>query len=91
MLKSIRDYKKQHPNATDQQAMQHVMKFKVPCTVEGAPQWYRTQLSDLLAMVQHWGMPSIFLTLTAGDKPNGPGKVQWSEVRCDCGDTMPLL
>jgi hypothetical protein len=79
LLKCITKYKKSHPNATTADALTHVMRYLVPRTLEGSPPWYRAQLADLLAMVQKWGMPAQFLTLTAGDKTlNG---VQWEEVR----------
>jgi hypothetical protein len=78
LLKYITKYKRAHPDATTTDAIKHVMKYCVPRTLEGSPMWYRTQLADLLAMVKKWGMPTQFLTLTAGDKQMGA--VQWKEV-----------
>jgi hypothetical protein len=35
--------------------------------------------NDLLAMVNHFGMPDLFLTLTSADK--APHGLKWEEVR----------
>jgi hypothetical protein len=64
--------------STVKEALQHVMKYKVPQDVAGSPSWHRKQFNDLLAMVRHFGMPSMFLTLTAADK--APHGLQWQEV-----------
>jgi hypothetical protein len=78
LQKAIHDYKKRHPNATDDQIIANMVKHKVPASVAGSPQWHGKHLADLLAMVDRWGMPHFFLTLTAGDRDkNG---TQWSQM-----------
>jgi hypothetical protein len=62
------------------EAMRHVMKYKVSDDLIGSPSWHRKMFNDLLAMVQHFGMPHMFLTLTAADK--APAGLQWEEVGC---------
>lgn len=69
-----------HPGCTTADAIANVIKYKVPRTLEGTPQWYRAQLSELLSMVKKWGMPALFMTLTAGDKPPRNGGSRWTEV-----------
>ena len=56
--------------------MQHVLKHTVPSTVPGSPAWFRQQLQNLLAMVDAWGLPSFFLTLTADEH----SALKWSEI-----------
>jgi hypothetical protein len=61
------------------QALQHVMKYKVSDDVIGTPSWHRKMFNDLVAMVNHFGMPHLFLTLTSADKAPNPG-LKWDEV-----------
>jgi hypothetical protein len=61
------------------QALRHVMKYKVSDDVIGTPSWHRKMFNDLLAMVNHFGMPDLFLTLTSADK--APHGLKWEEVR----------
>jgi hypothetical protein len=41
-----------------------VIKYKLLESLTCFPRWYPTQLYDLLAMVDTYGLPHIFLTLT---------------------------
>ncbi len=60
-------YKQQHPNSTEAEMFEHLAKYKVPGDFSGSPSWHRNALKDLQCIVQHYGMPSLFLTLTADE------------------------
>ncbi|EFJ52720.1 hypothetical protein VOLCADRAFT_85990 [Volvox carteri f. nagariensis] len=77
VLESVHlDYKSQHPNASDEDAICHILKDKLPATLPNTPAWHRSNLQDLLCMVDRFGMPSFFLTLTT-DKVSA---TCWPEV-----------
>jgi hypothetical protein len=40
------------------------------------PQWHHTQLKELLVMVENFGMPHFFLTLTFDETSN----LRWKEI-----------
>lgn len=42
---------------TKEQTLQHIVKYKLPSSIQGSPQWHRSQLQDLLKMVQEFGIP----------------------------------
>lgn len=65
-------YTTEHPHATQQQIMQHVLQHTVP----GSPAWFRQQLQNLLAMDDAWGLPSFFLPLTADEH----SPLKWAEM-----------
>ena len=79
LQQAIHSYRVKHPNATDAEVIRHIAKHNVPGTVLGSPKWFASRLADLMAMVKQWGMPTFFLTLTAGDRDNHGD--QWEEVR----------
>ena len=56
--------------------MQHVLKHSVPSTVPGCPAWFKKDLQNLLTMVEAWGLPSFFLTLTADEH----SPLMWTEI-----------
>jgi hypothetical protein len=65
--KDIHDYQRLHPGCSVAEAMVHVAKHTIPSDVKGSPAWHKKQLANLLCLVQHHGMPHIFLTLTADE------------------------
>ncbi len=67
LSKSLHDYSKQHPEASPEDAMRNAIKWTIPPTVEGSPGYHRTQLQDLLCRVEEWGVPDLFMTLTADE------------------------
>ncbi|KAK9829678.1 hypothetical protein WJX72_007303 [[Myrmecia] bisecta] len=73
--KDIYKYQRLHPDATQQDVMKHVMKFSVPASTPGSPAYFRNQLEDLMAMVDAYGMPTLFLTLTADES----SELRWHE------------
>ena len=76
LQRDIDRYTTEHPHATQQQIMQNVMKHSVPATVPASPAWFRRELHNLLAMVDAWGLPSFFLTLTADEHT----PLKWTEI-----------
>ncbi|EFJ52324.1 hypothetical protein VOLCADRAFT_86633 [Volvox carteri f. nagariensis] len=70
------DYKSQHPNVSDEDAIHHILKHKLPATLPNTPAWHRSNLQDLLCMVDRLGMPSFFLTLTTDEV----SATRWPEV-----------
>ena len=61
---AIVNYKRENPTANTAAAMKNVVKYTVPISLPGSPSWHRKQLNDLLFLVQEWGMPHFFLTMT---------------------------
>jgi predicted ATPase len=74
--KAIHDFRRQNPSASEEDVMKHVLKHKVPASVAGSPAWFRKNLKDLLCQVDHWGLPSFFLMLTADEHT----PTRWDEV-----------
>lgn len=73
--RDIRRYVQSHPEATESDALRHVAKHIVPKSIPGSPMYHRTQLQNLLAMVDAYGMPNFFLTLTADEV----SELKWPE------------
>lgn len=65
--RSVFKYKKDHPYASEEDVYRYVIKHDMPGSLPGSPEWHRNQLSDLLTMVEAWGLPSFFFTLTADE------------------------
>ena len=73
---AIVDYKRENPTANNAAAMRNVVKYTVPISLPGSPSWHRKQLNDLLFLVQAWGMPHLFLTMTADES----SEMHWTEI-----------
>jgi hypothetical protein len=41
---------------TDVEILGHIVKYKLPSSIQGSPTWHRSQLQDLLTMVEEFGM-----------------------------------
>ena len=74
--KEIKQIKHQYPHMTEQDVLQHITKYNLPSSIQGTPRWHKSQLQDLLAMVEKFGMPHFFLTLTADETSS----LRWKEV-----------
>jgi hypothetical protein len=74
--RSVFKYKKDHPYASEEEVFKYVIKHDMPGSLPGSPEWHRNQLSDLLTMVETWGLPSFFFTLTADEVT----KTRWPEI-----------
>ncbi len=68
--------KKEKPAASEQELYKSLLKHTVPHTLPGSPKWHKRQLNDLLTMVDKFGMPSFFLTLTSDEVSES----KWPEV-----------
>jgi len=58
------------------EVLQHVTKYSLPSSIEGTSRWHKSQLKDLLAMVDKFGMSDMFFTLIA-DEANS---LRWEDV-----------
>jgi hypothetical protein len=67
LQKDIAIQRKKIPNATEVQLIKKVIKYKLSESLIGSSHWYRAQLYNLLAMVDTYGLPHIFLTLTSDE------------------------
>jgi hypothetical protein len=74
--RAVFQYKDKFPRASEEEVFKHVLKHDMPGSVPGSPEWHRNQLMDLLAMVEDWGFPSFFLTMTA----DGISSTRWAEI-----------
>jgi len=52
------------------------MKFKLPPSIPLTPQLHHIQFKELLVMVENFGMPHFFLTLTYDETLN----LRWKEI-----------
>ena len=66
----------QYPHMTKQDVLQHITKYNLPSSIQGTPRWHKSHLQDLLAMIENFGMPHFFLTLTA----HKTSSIHWEEV-----------
>jgi hypothetical protein len=48
---------------TDAPVFKHIVKFKLPSSIQGSFRWHKFQLQDLLTMVEKFGMSHFILTL----------------------------
>ena len=74
--RAIAEYRKRHPDANDEKLIKHIIKYSLPSTLPNTPSWHRRNLQDLLALVDRWGLPTHFLTLTADEFSTS----RWEEV-----------
>jgi ATP-dependent DNA helicase PIF1 len=42
---------------TNTQNFQHIIKYKLPSSIQSYPKWHKSQLQDLLTVVEEFGMP----------------------------------
>lgn len=68
--------RKKSPDATQEELLAQIIKFKLPKNIPGTPSWHRSKLNDLLALVDRYGLPSFFLTLTADECTS----MKWEEI-----------
>jgi hypothetical protein len=45
----------------------YIIKYKLPSSIQGSHTWHISQLQDLLTMVEEFGMPHFFKTLTMNE------------------------
>lgn len=68
-------FRQTNPDTTQRDALMHVAKHTVPASIPNSPMYHRSQLRNLLAMVDAYGMPNFFLTLTADEV----SELRWPE------------
>ncbi len=56
--------------------IEHVVKYKILEKLVGSPKWQYAQLFDMMAMVDAYGLPQLFLTLSS----NETLEVKWGDI-----------
>ena len=79
LSKEAAKYKQDHPGCSEDEVLRNLLKHNVPQCMPGTPAWHHKSLQDLLCMVEHLGMPHMFVTLTADEV---------SEMRWDMIDDL---
>ncbi len=74
--RDVQRLKCQHPQWLEIDVLKNIMKFKLPPSIPLTPQWHHTQFKELLVMVETFGMPQFFLTLTSNETSN----LRWKEI-----------
>jgi hypothetical protein len=64
--KAIR-IRSRNPDVSRTALTKKLLKRALPATLYQSPQWWRHQLNDMKAIVNHRGLPTFFLTLTADE------------------------
>jgi hypothetical protein len=71
--RDVQRLKHQHLQWPKIDVFKNIMKFKLPPSIPLMPQWHHTQFKKLLVMVENFGMPHFFLTLTSD--------LRWKEIK----------
>jgi len=74
--KEMQDFKRRNPISTTEEALDHVVKWKVPPKLEGSPRDHRENLENLLTVASAIGLPHLLVTLTEDDA----SEVRWTKV-----------
>ena len=74
--KEFNTIKRLQPDLPDEEVYRRMIKQSISYSVPGSPAWHSKHLKDLLCMVQKWGMPSFFLTLTSDEVSS----TRWPEI-----------
>ncbi len=75
LKKDFKNIKQKFRDMTNTQIFQHIIKFKLPSSIQSSPKWHKSQLQDLLIMVEEFGMPHLLKTLTADEMTS----LKWHE------------
>lgn len=73
--RDIASYRRRTNGATLEDALQNVAKYAIPKSIPNSPAYHRAQLKNLLAMVDCYGLPNFFVTLTADEV----SELRWPE------------
>jgi hypothetical protein len=63
--KDFKNIKQKFSHMTNTQISQHIMKYNFPSSFQSSPKWHKSQLQDLLTMIEKFGMPHFLKTLIA--------------------------
>ena len=74
--RELLQYRKARPDCSDQDTFKHVAQHVVPPSVSGSPGYYKKNLKELLALVEAFGLPFLFLTLTSDEVSS----TRWAEI-----------
>ena len=67
LRKEVSKYVKAHPDASDNDVYNNIVKHKLTPQLTSSPAWHKKELQDLIAAVEVHGLPSLFLTLTSDE------------------------
>ena len=69
--------RKKYPDESEQNCIKNLITYVIPKTIQYSPSWWRKTLNDVLAVVQEFGLPHYFLTLTVDNTSN----LKWQEYK----------
>lgn len=76
LLRDIAKERKKSPDATTEDILRKIMRHRIPACMPGSPQYFQSSLRDLVCMVEHHGLPHLFLTLTEDEVSTS----RWTEI-----------
>ena len=74
--KDYQAFKVKNPTMSNGQIISQIVKYKLPETLTGSSSWHRNHLNDLMAFVDMYGLPHLFVTLTC-DKTS---ELRWTDI-----------
>lgn len=74
--KDIYDIRRRFPDYTEQMLFKRIIKHSIPASIAGLPNWFLSQFKDLLCMVEYFGLPDFFVTVTADEVSES----KWLEI-----------
>ncbi len=76
LQKDMKASKIWNPKMTKQDVVKQVVHYNRPTNIQGTLWWHKTQLQNLLCMVEQFGMPHFFITLTT----NEMSSLHWEQI-----------
>lgn len=77
MLQRDKDaFKRNNKTTSDLDAMRNIARYNLPTSMPGTPAWHQKNLKDLIAIVDMWGLPDLFLTFTTDEVT----ETRWEEI-----------
>ena len=67
LRKEVANYRRKNPNASDKEVYMNIIKQNISPQLTGSPGWHKKELHDLIAVVDMYGLPSLFVTLTSDE------------------------
>lgn len=74
--KDLYNLRRRFPDDSEQMLYKRVIKHSIPPSVAGLPNWFFSQFKDLLCMVEYFGLPDFFVTVTADEI----SETRWTEI-----------
>lgn len=74
--KDYQAFKVKNPTMSNGQIISQIVKYKLPETLTWSPSWHRNHLNDLMAFVDMYGLPHLFVTLTCDET----SELRWADI-----------